>query len=149
MREGRFNVLGHEVLGVRTYHDKYRGRRRGENVLYRISVEGINLLHVGDLGHILSEEELRLLMPVDIAMVPVGGTFTIDANEALQLAEGLHASVVIPMHYWIEGINLPLAPLSDFIKLISNREIIRLNSNVWSVSKETLPSRAVVVFRLT
>lgn len=149
MKEGRFSVLGHEVLGTRVYHDKARGRRRGEVVMYRMYIEGISVLHAGDLGHVPSAEEMRPLIPVDIAMIPTGGTFTIDASEALQLAERLGVKVVIPMHYWVEGINLPLAPLNDFLKLVSQRDIIRLESNSWTVSREALPSRAVVVFKLT
>jgi len=148
MKVGKFNVFEHDVLGIKAFHDKAKGRRRGEVVMYRIGIEGINILHVGDLGHLLADEELNALKPVDVAMLPVGGTFTIDANEAHQLSRALDVRVVIPMHYWVEGINLPLAPLSDFLKLIVDREVINLGSNSWTVSKDSLPSRAVVVFKL-
>jgi len=148
MKTGKFNVLGYEVFGLRTYHDKSKGRRRGEVVVYRISIEGLNIVHLGDLGYIPPDEELRALTPVDILMIPVGGTFTIDAREALQLSEKLMPKVVIPMHYWVEGVNLPLAPISDFLKIITTRKISKLESNVWEVSKDTIPSDVVVVFKL-
>lgn len=148
MRTGRFNVLGYETLGLRTFHDKSKGKRRGEVVVYRINVEGVNVVHLGDLGYIPPDEELKSLTPVDILMLPVGGTFTIDAREALQLSDKLTPKAVIPMHYWVEGINLPLAPLSDFIKIVTNRRIINLESNAWNISRDEIPSNVVIVFKL-
>lgn len=148
MKGGKFNVFNHEVFGMRAFHDKSRGKRRGEVVIYKISIEDINVVHVGDLGYVPSVDEIKVLTPVDVLMVPVGGTFTIDAKEALQLSNELMPKVIIPMHYWIEGINLPLAPLSDFLKLITARKIINLDSNTWNVSKDEIPSNTVVVFKL-
>ncbi len=148
MKTGRFNVLGYEVIGHRSYHDKSKGKRRGEVVIYKINIEGLSIVHVGDLGCVPPDEELRSLVPVDILMTPVGGTFTIDAREALQLSNMLAPKVVIPMHYWVEGINLPLAPLSDFLKLVTARRIITLESNRLDISKDTIPDNAVVVFKL-
>jgi len=150
MREGEFVVGGrYMVLGVRAYHDKYRGRRRGQVVMYRLSVEGVNILHVGDLGHMLSPETSERLRPVDIAMVPVGGTFTIDGKEAYEVIKELSPKAAIPMHYWIPGVNLPLAPLENFLGVI-DLDVVRLNSNEWSVTKESLDrwgETKVVVFK--
>jgi len=148
MRLGEFEVAGHRVMGVKAFHDKSRGRRRGEVVMYRLNVDGVNILHVGDLGHIPPDDELSKLMPVDVLMVPVGGTFTIDSREAVELAEKLDAKVVIPMHYWIHGINLPLAPLSDFLKLITWK-VIELGGNEWRIERYEIPAeRTVVIFKL-
>ena len=150
MREGEFVVGGrYRVLGVRAYHDKYRGRRRGQVVMYRLSVEGVNILHVGDLGHMLSPETSKRLGPVDIAMVPVGGTFTIDGKEAYEVIKELSPKAAIPMHYWIPGVNLPLAPLENFLGVI-DLDVVRLNSNEWSVTKGSLErwgETRVVVFK--
>ncbi len=148
MKVGRFNVLGYDVLGLRSYHDKSKGRRRGEVVIYRVSIEGLSVVHLSDLGYVLPDEELKALTPVNILMVPVGGTFTIDAREALQISEKLMPDVIIPMHYWIEGVNLPLVPVSDFLKIVTVRKIINLESNSWDVSKDSLPDNSVVVFKL-
>jgi len=148
MKTGKFMVFEHEVLGLKSYHDKVRGKRRGEVVIYKVNVEGVRIVHLGDLGYIPSDDELKNLIPVDILMTPVGGTFTIDAKEALQLSDKLSPKVIIPMHYWVEGINLPLLPLSEFLKLVTTRKIINLESNTWSVSVMDIPENVVVVFKL-
>ncbi len=150
MKTGKFVVGGHEVLGIKAYHDKFKGRRRGSVVMYLIDVDGVKILHVGDLGHTLTGRELEMVREADIAMLPVGGTFTINAAEAAELSKNLNAKAVIPMHYWVEGINLPLKPVDEFLNRV-DYEVIRLKSNEWSVSRNELSSwegTKVVVFEL-
>ncbi|RLG87975.1 MAG: Zn-dependent hydrolase [Thermoprotei archaeon] len=150
MREGEFTIGNkYKVLGVKAYHDKYKGRRRGEVVMYRLEVDGISVLHVGDLGHILDPEVANKLRPIDILMVPVGGVFTVDAKEAYEVVKELEPKAAIPMHYWIRGINLPLAPVDNFLSIV-DYEIVRLDSNVWSITKDELDlweTTKVVVFK--
>ncbi len=150
MKEGEFELDGIKVLGVKAYHDKYRGRRRGTIVMYKLVVDEISMLHVGDLGHVLSEDIVDKLKPLDVLMVPIGGTFTIDGKEALQLAKLLEPKALIPMHYWVRGINLPLAPLDNFLS-ICDYEVIKLDSNEWIVTKDELSNwkeTKVIVFEL-
>jgi len=125
-REGRHlmmalgvNDLGpFRVKGIETFHDKERGRRRGRNVAYLVEVpeEGIRVFHAGDLGHTLSPEQAREAGSPHIAMLPVGGTFTIDYEEALEVFRAIGARVLIPMHYWVKGVNLPLYPVDKFVE---------------------------------
>ena len=118
MREGDFLVGGkYRVTGLKLYHDKVKGRRRGEVVVYRVEVEGVSLLHLGDLGHVPSDAVLAPLKPVDVVLVPVGGTFTIDPREAIEVLKMLDPRVAIPMHYWVKGVNLPLLPVDVFVEL--------------------------------
>lgn len=104
------NTLGpFRVRGIQTFHDKERGRRRGRNVAYVIETpDGLRIFHAGDLGHVLEKDHLREAGEVHIALLPVGGTFTIDHEEALQVFSSLKAKAMIPMHYWVKGVNLPL-----------------------------------------
>jgi len=150
MKEGEFKVAGKYLAkGIKLYHDKSKGRLRGNVVIYRLEIEGIGILHVGDLGHMLPQEVIDTVSPVDVLMVPVGGTFTVDAKEAYEISKALTPKVIIPMHYWIKGMNLPLAPLDSFLSLV-DYEVIKLDSNEWNISKEDLevmgPEPKVVVF---
>ncbi len=150
MKDGVFNVLGHEVKGIRVYHDKFRGRRRGENVAYLLNIEGVRILHLGDIGHIPDENTLKLMSSADVLMVPTGGTFTISPSEAVELTELINPKAVIPMHYWVKGVNLPLAPLEEFLKLVKD-EVVSLETNEWHLKEEELKSwegRKVLVFNL-
>lgn len=117
MRRGEFKVGKHNVVGIETYHDKFKGRRRGRNVLYLIEVDGVKFLHTGDLGDLPDPQDINLIKEPHVAFVPVGGTFTLEPEEVLELIKSIRPKVVVPMHYWLEGTTLPLKPLDYFLKL--------------------------------
>lgn len=136
-----------KVLGVETYHDKDRGRRRGRNVVYRILVDGVSLVHLGDLGHTIGEESAKL-KPIDVLMIPVGGVFTIDAKEAWKVIEVLNPLTVIPMHYWVQGLELPLKPVDEFLNLAPTTwNKLLLESNTLSIDKESLKPKTIYVLK--
>ncbi len=117
---GEYEVAGVSVIGIQTYHDDKKGAERGKNTIYVIEVEGLRLLHLGDLGHKLEDDQVKEIGNIDILMIPVGGTFTIDAKMAVEVVKQIGASIVIPMHYKLEGVESEvmnkLAPVDDFIK---------------------------------
>ena len=96
---GEFEKIGVRIFGLQSYHDKTKGSERGENILYKFEAEGLSVLHCGDLGVIPEESFLELIGEVDILMVPVGGFYTIDSDEAVQLTKKIEPAIVIPMHY--------------------------------------------------
>ncbi|MDD6274853.1 MAG: MBL fold metallo-hydrolase [Clostridiaceae bacterium] len=115
------NTPSFRVLRVPCFHDEVQGAKRGENVIHIIEAEGMRAAHFGDLGHALSPEQLREIGPLDLAMIPVGGFYTIDAAAAKQLTEALDARVVVPMHYRTETIGLgAIGPLDAFTSLFDS-----------------------------
>ena len=118
--EGVFNPLnGVRITGIPAFHDDSMGARRGNNTLFLFEVEGLRVLHLGDLGHLLSEEVCHSLRPVDVLMVPVGGFYTIDAAQAEQIIGALSPRIIIPMHYrTLQSGKLPIAPAEDFLKMM-------------------------------
>lgn len=125
MRKGEFRVGKHRVIGVEAYHDKFKGKRRGRDVLYLIEVEDVKFLHVGDLGDVLDPQDINLIKEPHVAFVPVGGTFTLEPEEMLELIKSIRPKAVVPMHYWLEGTTLPLKPLDYFLKF-SSYEVLRV-----------------------
>ncbi|MGC9148571.1 MAG: MBL fold metallo-hydrolase [Sulfolobales archaeon] len=124
MKEGSFEAPPFKLLGVKTFHDKESGKRRGINIVYKITTPGnISILHAGDLGHVLTENNVKEIGDTDIAILPVGGTFTIDHVEALDTFEKLKAKVLIPIHYWVKGVNLPLSTIDSLLKEADKRKI--------------------------
>jgi len=111
---GEYEIGGISITGVPAYHDKEKGLTRGRNTLFVFDAEGIRVCHLGDLGHKLSDEELEELDGVDILLVPVGGTYTIDGKEAAEVVAQIEPSIIIPMHYKIEKLNLDIADASKF-----------------------------------
>lgn len=112
---GDFELGGIYIKGVASYHDQKKGLLRGQNTIYRIKAEGITLAHMGDLGHILSREQVEALGKIDILLLPVGGTYTIDAEQAKQVLEQINPAIVIPMHFKTPAITLPITPVEAFI----------------------------------
>jgi L-ascorbate metabolism protein UlaG (beta-lactamase superfamily) len=114
---GQFEKKGVRVWGYSSFHDKVEGKERGENVLYKFESEGISILHCGDLGTILSDTQIDEIGDVDVLMVPVGGKYTLTADEAIHLIKKVEPSIVIPMHYGRPDIAIEgLAPLEEFLK---------------------------------
>ncbi len=117
---GEFEKMSVRVFGFQSYHDKTKGGERGENILYKFEAERISVLHCGDLGVIPEESFLEAIGEVDILMVPVGGFYTIDSDEAVQLVKKIEPLIVIPMHYNHPGLNQKnfkqLTGVSEFTK---------------------------------
>ncbi|MEM0014545.1 MAG: MBL fold metallo-hydrolase [Zestosphaera sp.] len=149
MQKGEFKVGKHRALGVEAYHDRFKGRRRGRVIMYLVEVEGLRLLHVGDLGDMPEPAVLNALREPHILFVPVGGTFTLEPEEAVEFVKVVAPKAVVPMHYWLEGVTLPLKPLDHFLSL-AGHEVVRVGRE-WSVSPGKLvewPSARVVVFSI-
>ncbi len=92
-------ALPFTVTTIDTFHDDAEGAKRGPNVVHIIEYAGVRVAHFGDLGHLLSEEQIRAIGKVDAIMLPVGGFYTIDADGAKSVCDALQPNVVIPMHY--------------------------------------------------
>jgi L-ascorbate metabolism protein UlaG (beta-lactamase superfamily) len=83
-----------------TCHDDKGGKLRGPNKIHIIDFDGVRVAHFGDLGRDLSPEELEQLTGLDVALIPVGGFFTIDARQAATIIRAIKPDVTVPMHYF-------------------------------------------------
>lgn len=110
------NVSGIEFKGIASYHDKSQGKERGGNTVFCFTVDGIRLCHLGDLGHLLGQEQIASVGDVDILFIPVGGFFTIDAAEASQVCTQLRPKVIIPMHFKTPKCAYPISDVNSFLK---------------------------------
>ena len=109
---------GVTVTAVEAFHDDAQGTKRGRTLLFSIRAEGLNAIHLGDLGHIPNAEQINALGAADVLMVPVGGFFTIDAAQAKETAELLQARVILPMHYKTRAnADWPIASVEAFTGL--------------------------------
>ncbi len=111
--------------GIPSFHDDQEGRRRGPNTIWHWFWEGVHFVHLGDIGHLLTEEQLQTLGKVDVAFVPVGGKETLDPTAASLLVSQLDPRIVFPMHYLTPELGEgPLCeyPLEAFIEKMGNVE---------------------------
>ncbi len=117
---GEYEVGGISVFGDRFYHDNSKGVERGESIAFTILLDDLKICHLGDLGHQLSDDQVARIGVVDVLFVPVGGTFTLNPEQAMQVVRTIDPSIVIPMHYRLpehdEKVFGDLKTLEDFAK---------------------------------
>jgi L-ascorbate metabolism protein UlaG (beta-lactamase superfamily) len=138
---GEYETKGVFINGFQTSHDDKEGGERGSNTIYLIELEGIKILHLGDLGHALEQATLEKIDSVDILMVPVGGKFTIDAGLAAKVISSIEPGIVIPMHYQtadltgVEG----LAGLDEFLDEMGVENNIKKLDKLKITNKNDIP----------
>jgi L-ascorbate metabolism protein UlaG (beta-lactamase superfamily) len=132
---------GVRIRTVNLYHDDTQGSARGKDAAFVFEASGFKIVHVGDLGHLLSPEQIAAIGPVDVLMIPVGGNYTIDAAKATQVAGSLKPRVVIPMHYKTAATSLPIEPVDAFL---NGKTVERAASNKLTISAQTLPKSTTV-----
>ncbi|MEK7595744.1 MAG: MBL fold metallo-hydrolase [Patescibacteria group bacterium] len=115
---GEYDLKGVYVRGFKSFHDDKEGKERGLNTIYYVEVDGIFMLHLGDLGHVLPDDIVSELEVVDVLFVPIGGIYTIGTEEVDEIISQLEPSIVVPMHFRTEKLLVPKAsemnPLEKF-----------------------------------
>ncbi len=140
---GTKNIKGISIIGISTFHDTSKGSERGENTIFVLTVDDMKICHLGDLGHILNEKEIKEIGSIDILMIPVGGFYTIDAKEATRVAEQIKPKVLIPMHFKTSKCGFPIAPVVDFLKDKTNYK--KAGTSEVSFTKTDLPQKMEIV----
>lgn len=140
---GVHDVAGLAISGVKTYHDTSSGKERGRNIIFTVDIDGMRVCHLGDLGHLLSDEEVKAIGKVDVLLVPVGGHFTIGPKEALGVIKALKPSIVIPMHYKTDVLSFPIAPVEDFLSQAGDYE--RSGKSAIDLTQDDMGSERTVV----
>lgn len=120
---GEYEISGVSIFGIPS----------GKNTIYIIDVDDLRLVHLGDLGHKLTETQLEEINGVDVLFVPVGGGDALDSQKAVEVVTQVEPKIVIPMH----------SPIEDFLKLIGAEETKPVQKLV--ISKEKLPEERQVV----
>ena len=111
-----------------------------ENAIYRFELEGVRVLHLGDLGNALTGEQLdQLRGNVDVLLALTGGPPTIELEDLDRAIEEIEPSVVIPMHYRIPKLRLDILPLEAFISRYPEDAITRVGATEVEFSQDTLP----------
>lgn len=140
---GKTAAKGVEFRGVATYHDDAGGKLRGSNTIFCFALDNVNVCHLGDLGHVLKEGQVAEIGPVDVLLVPVGGTYTIDAKQAATVCDQLKPKVVVPMHFKVNKCGYPIGGVEDFLK--NRKNVKRLGASETEFNKAALPADSETV----
>lgn len=134
---GEYEKQGVAIQGVPAFHDKVEGKERGPNIIFTIKAEGMTVCHLGDLGQEkLTDRQVEEIGEADVLMIPVGGTYTINAKEAVAVISQIEPKIIIPMHYKIPGLNIELDGPEKFVKELG---LEPEKTDKFKVSPKTLP----------
>ncbi len=142
--KGAVNRDTHKIIfkGIPSFHDSVFGMNRGENTIFTIKTDEIALCHLGDLGHILENNQIEEIGIVDILFVPVGGYYTLNHTQADHVIEQIKPKIVIPMHYKTDAIKWSIDPLSFFLDKKQNIKMIEENS--FEIDFQSLPDKTTI-----
>jgi L-ascorbate metabolism protein UlaG (beta-lactamase superfamily) len=136
---GSQEAKGIQFKGIASAHDESSGKERGSNTIFCFTLDGINVCHLGDLGHDLPDQTAAEIGGVDVLMIPVGGNFTIDAAVANGVCQKLAPKVVIPMHF--KNDRCPGFPVAGVEEFTQGREQVRtITDSEVELKKEQLPT---------
>ena len=119
-----------------------------DNGMYRFTLEGIRLAHMGDVGNPLTEEQLDALANVDVLFVLAGGPPTIELDDLREAIDIIQPRVIIPMHYHLPGTKVKMLPITELTDRFSDDEEVWMDSSEFDLSRDTLPlARRMFVLR--
>lgn len=133
------------ITGYACWHDDQHGALRGANMIYVYEVDGMRVAHLGDLGDIPDDDTIQRIGKLDVLLVPVGGRYTIDYRKAIDIANMLKPSVLVPMHYNTPSLTFELGDLSPLLAAAKDCSIHRLNESECTLSRDALGDDRIVV----
>ncbi|MCK4891129.1 MAG: MBL fold metallo-hydrolase [Candidatus Pacebacteria bacterium] len=138
---GEFEIKKITIKGIDSFHDNSEGKERGNNIIYVIEMEGMNICHMGDFGQEgFINSQLEKIGQIDVLFIPIGGVFTIDWKIANTIISQIEPRIIIPMHYKISGVKgelLKLDSADNFYKErgVSSKDVVEK----FSIKKKDLP----------
>ena len=134
---------GVQVEAIPSWHDDVCGKKRGPNTIHVLSAEGMKLVHLGDLGTELNCGQIEALSEPDVLLIPIGGFYTIDAAQALEIVEQLHPRITVPMHFRRGRMGFDVIDTPDeFLSRCTN--VVEYAGNTLTVDPDTPAQTAVL-----
>lgn len=128
---------GMEFFGIDSYHDPKKGALRGKNIIFKIKMDGITVCHMGDIGEACAKDMVKKIGEIDVLLIPVGGTYTVDALGAKKYADDLKPKVIIPMHYKPDDGVLDIDGIETFLNLYPAQQVKCVEDGVAELNQKT------------
>ena len=148
-RHGVFDFRGVKITGIESMHDECEGKKRGGNIIYKFRMDGLDICHLGDIGHEVTPKLLDLLLPVNVLMVPIGGVYTIDAEQAKEYVDALMPDIVLPMHYKTKSLNLDIERRDNFVRLFEEEDVVESDSDTLELDRDDMDNESTKVVLLS
>lgn len=141
---GEYETSGVNIVGIGSFHDDKMGAERGKNTIYQVTIDDVNIVHLGDLGQRkLTQEQVEALSTCDILLIPVGSVYTISGRDAPDIVAQVEPKIIIPMHYKTAGLKFDLEPVEPFLVAMGKEKLAPAAK--LSISRERLPQEPEVV----
>jgi L-ascorbate metabolism protein UlaG (beta-lactamase superfamily) len=132
------------VRNIGTFHDMVQGLSRGRNSVFVVEADGLKIVHLGDLGHLLSDDQIRQIGPVDVLLIPVGGVYTLNGTRAKEVIAQLKPRrMIVPMHYGV-GSWEDVLPVTEFLDGMGNVQRTP-STNLITIDPAAAPPKEPVV----
>jgi len=126
---GAFEVGGVHIYSIPSYHDNAKGKEKGENLIFKYRLDGVEVCHLGDIGQECTARILDAIGSVNVLIIPVGGRYTIDAETAKDYVDKIMPDIVIPMHYKTDNCVYNIDTVEDFVDLFDEECVHCLEGN--------------------
>lgn len=133
------------IKSVKCFHDECSGALRGDNRMFIFEIDGIRILHCGDIGEQLDKKIIDSLGKIDVMLVPIGGIYTINGSQAVDLMNMVKPKIVIPMHYENSMLGFKLEGTESFVAAAKNWTINSTDSDE-IIFTEPEPVEPTVIF---
>lgn len=144
-----FEYNGITISSFNSFHDEAEGKKRGENLIFKYRIDGIDVCHLGDIGEECNSQLVDLLLPVNVLLIPIGGKYTIDAEKAKEYIDKLMPDFVIPMHFRTRSHSLrDIDKLEPFLNLFEEEDIIKVEDDYIILDRNDLDSETTKVIVL-
>ena len=110
------------IESIETFHDDVKGAKRGKNLVFTFLVDGLKVVHMGDIG-CLDEGVATKIKNCDVLLLPVGGTFTVDAVGAMWYVNQVQPKIVVPMHYKTDEHNFDVDGVDKFLAMFASEQV--------------------------
>lgn len=118
---GEYDVRGISIKGIQGWHEK---KKVTPITMYCIESEDLKVCHASDIGQDeLTDEQVENIGEIDVLFIPVGGTYTVDAQGAQKIINQLEPKIVIPMHYKVQGSKIDLDGVEKFLKVMGENGV--------------------------
>ncbi len=140
---GEYEISGVNIVGVSSFHDNKEGEERGKNTVYKITIDDVDFVHLGDLGQKkLTQVQIETLSSCDVLFIPVGGVYTISAGDVPDIISAIEPKIIVPMHYKVAKLKFDLDPVSKFLEVMGKEKLEPISK--LSISKEKLPQEVEI-----
>ncbi len=115
-RPGEYEIKEAFIIGSALYPPTAKKTAEPRNIVFLFEMDDVTVCHLGDIRHVPTQSQLETFENVDILLLPVGNGKSLTAAQASETISLIEPSIVIPMHYALPGITIPLEPLDKFVK---------------------------------